>query len=106
MKKNYKIPTFLLILTLGIYSCEGMRCAEGVVKDKATGLPLDSVYVKVASNDRYEKYTDSTGAFDACNPFGGCVPKCRDIMIEFSKPGYKNVILENPDSGDVFLEKL
>lgn len=87
-----------------IVSCEGYRCGEGIVYDSQTNLPLDSVLCKVSKGDE-KVYTDSTGKYNLCNPFGGCVPDCPDIVIEFSKTGYKSQKVTNPNKSDIYLEK-
>lgn len=81
-------------------SCEGYRCAEGTVVDKSTNHPLDSVLVEVKKGSQ-SMYTDTTGKFDVCNPFAGCVPKCKDIMVTFSKSGYKSIIIINPGRKEI-----
>jgi hypothetical protein len=100
------IATIIVTTASLLASCEGARCADGYVKDKSSGQLLDSVYVNVVTGAT-QVYTDSTGEFKVCNQFGGCVPRCHDIMIEFSKQGYKQVTIENPNKGVVvYLEKL
>lgn len=95
--------TLFLILLPG---CEGFRCAKGVVRDKLTGNVLDSVLVNAISGDK-KSYTDANGKFGICNPLGGCMTHCKDIMVEFSKAGYKTFTLQNPeDSVVVQLERL
>lgn len=96
---------FAMLLMLCIQSCEGYRCSDGVVLDKLTNLPLDSVLCDVISGSQ-KAYTDSTGKFDVCNRMGGCVPDCKDIMVKFSKAGYRSQQIENPGTGAViYLEK-
>ena len=79
--------------------CEGYRTATGTLRDAATGTPLDSVRVTVLtrSDDARVSYTDSTGFFDVQNRMSGCVPKCKEIRVEFSKAGYQSTVIENPD---------
>jgi hypothetical protein len=81
--------------------CEGFTCAEGTVKDKATNLPLDSVYCEVTSSETTNVYTNSAGNYNVCNRMGGCLFGCKDIVVKFSKSGYKSVIETNPDKGAV-----
>lgn len=100
------LSILFFVATIPIMGCEGYSCAKGTVKDKATELPLDSVQVKVITNDNAIKYTDADGKYDVCNGFGGCVPKCRDIMVEFSKTGYKTITTDQSNSsGTIYLEK-
>ncbi len=94
--------TLCLLLLPG---CEGYRCAKGVVRDKLTGQVLDSVLVNAISGDK-QSYTGANGKFGICNPLGGCMAHCKDIMVEFSKAGYKTITLQNPaDSVVVQLER-
>lgn len=79
--------------------CEGYRCADGIVLDKSTNQPLDSILVEVIIASELI-YTDATGAFDVCNQFGGCMPACKDIEVQFSKNGYKTVTLINPKQAE------
>ena len=82
-----------------------MRCGNGILMDAETNELLDSVHV-VNLTGPGDYYTDSTGVFDVCNKFGGCVPDCPDIEIQFSKEGYKTKVSLNPISKEgIFLEK-
>ena len=107
-ENQYSFSTFISILLLPVFilaGCEGSKCGEGIVADKQTGLPLDSVKCDVITGT-YHIYTDSTGNFEICNPMGGCTFGCKDITIEFSKPGYKTVLKTNDAcNGTVYLEK-
>ena len=97
--------TLIFLLLLVISACEGNRVAKGIVKNKATDLPLDSVLC-VVTNGIDSVLTDTSGRFFLDGPFGGCGPKCPDIDIEFSKQGFKTLSVTNPDADAViFLEK-
>jgi len=103
--KTWITLIILFFTSILIVSCEGYSCADGTVLDKSTNMPLDSVYVKVQTGSQ-TIYTDSSGKFEVCNKFGGCVPKCKDIIVEFSKEGYLSQVLTNPTPGlNVYLEK-
>lgn len=92
------IPFFAALFIVVVFeSCEGYRCADGIVFDKVTNLPLDSVLVEVITADSRTLYTDSMGKFDVCNRMRGCVPNCKDIMVRFSKSNYQSIILTNPE---------
>ena len=96
---------FLISLTILLYSCEGYSAANGIVMDKATNLPLDSVLCNVTTGNM-QVYTDSTGKYDVHNRMGGCVGGCKDIVVEFSKRNYKTVIkIQNDASGIIYMEK-
>lgn len=100
------ITIFFSALTLVFFeSCEGFRCTENVVQDKATNLPIDSVLVEVISADSKIVYTDIAGKFDVCNRMGGCIDKCKDIVLRFSKAGYKTITITNPQKDElIFME--
>ncbi len=106
MQKTKKQLFVLLSFSLTIIftSCEGHRCADGKVVDKITGTPLDSVYIEVLSgNELY--YTDTSGRFEVCNVFKGCVPECEDIIVRFSKPNYITKTLTNPTDDIIEMER-
>lgn len=95
---------FIIFGLLFITSCEGYRCGDGTVLDSVTKEPIDSVLCKVLTGSE-EQFTDSVGAFSVCNDFGGCVPDCGDIEIEFSKTGYKTEKITNPNGTEILMEK-
>ena len=121
MKKNMKFMTqkqvviscrfivislFVFGFTFIFSSCEGYRCGNGIIYDSQTKEPIDSVKCTVLSACRDEiQYSDSLGHFELCNCFGGCVPDCPDIVIEFSKEGYKTQKTINPDKAKIYLDK-
>ena len=84
--------------------CEGYRCGDGQVLDRATNLPLDSVFVE-AITGRQTMYTDSTGNFEVCNTISGCLPDCLDITVRFSKPGYATITVTNPEKATIYLQR-
>lgn len=95
--------SILLLFCLAFSGCEGKRCGNGIVIDKSSKKPLDSVYCEVTTGNQ-TLYTDSSGKFNLCNPFGGCMP-CKNITVRFAKDGYKTVEVENPVDAVVALEK-
>jgi hypothetical protein len=96
--------TIFLIPALFLAACEGFRSAHGIVKDKVTGKPLDSVAC-FAPTARITIITDSSGKFDVQNAMGGCIPDCKDIIVQFSKRGYKTLEVTNPTDSVFFLER-
>ncbi|MGC4232172.1 MAG: hypothetical protein QM594_04270 [Niabella sp.] len=103
ISKRLVSPLLALLLLLCLESCEGYKCADGTVIDKATNLPLDSVLVEVVTAGSRTIYTDTSGKFDVCNRMGGCVPNCKDIMVKFSKNNYKTVTLTNPEKDAIVI---
>ncbi|MFT3912059.1 MAG: hypothetical protein QM737_21720 [Ferruginibacter sp.] len=93
--------TILYMLMIFLPACEGYEIAKGVVRDKSTNLPLDSVLC--VSNGSGAMYTDSTGTFDVHGPFGGCMFGCKDIIVEFSKAGYQAQKITDGGKGIVIL---
>jgi len=87
-----------------ITGCEGQKCATGVIYDKETNEVLDNVLCKVLTGSQ-EQYSDSLGQYGVCNNFGGCVPRCHKIKVEYSKIGYKSQTLINPGKDKIYLEK-
>lgn len=100
MKKNMVLITLCMILI----SCEGERVGSGIVFDKSTDKPIDSVrYYSLEDKKSFIQYTDAEGNYFVSGPFGGCISECPDFKAEFSKKGYKSLTLKNPD-GDIYLE--
>ncbi len=99
------VLVFIFSAALFLGSCEGRSCADGMVLDKSTNQPLDSVNVTI-NNDYNYIYTDSTGKFNLCTKMNSCMPKCKDATVTFSKSGYQTIVLVNPPSDHkVFMEK-
>lgn len=98
------VVTGFLVLSLLLVACEGYRSAYGFVKDKTTGKPLDSVTCFVPTASR-TVYTDTTGWFEVSNGMAGCTPECKDIIVRFSKTGYKPMEVTNPADTVFFLER-
>jgi len=92
---KWTLPVFLFVSLTALSSCEGFSCAEGVILDANTGLPIDSVHVDVLSGGS-DEYTDSTGRFRACNGMGGCNFGCKDIVVKLCKAGYDTIVLTEP----------
>jgi len=100
---SLKCLILILGLTFLLTSCEGYRCADGTIYDSVTKEPIDSVQCTLTNG--FVQYSDSLGKYSICNPFGGCVPDCPDIIVEFSKIGYQTKIVTNPNKSDIFLDK-
>src|SRR5689334_3471425 len=101
---QYALLFAAVLFTMLLTACEGFRCAKGIVLDKDTHRLLDSTYIEVLTADRIV-YTDTSGAFDVCNRMGGCVPHCKDILVRFSKKGYKTMERENPEDSVFYMER-
>ncbi|WP_459686430.1 hypothetical protein [Viscerimonas tarda] len=102
-QKQHSIFTlFMLFCLVLLFGCEGYKCAIGTIYDSTTNQTIDSVKCVVLTGTETQ-FSDSIGKYSVCNDFGGCVPKCLDIQIEFSKTGYKTKIVINPNN--IYLEK-
>jgi len=97
---KFVFPFFVIIFS----GCEGSRAARGQVIDRATAKPIDSVKCEVLTGQQ-QSYTDSNGHFSVSNPFGSCVPKCKDIVIRLSKQNYKDIVITNPRDTIFYLDR-
>lgn len=100
--KRLLLFLFLIKLIIINSSCEGSTCSNGVIYDLATKEPIDSVKCTVITGSE-EKYSDNSGRYNVCNDFGGCTPKCSDIIVEYSKNGYKTKKITNPSTKKIYL---
>ncbi|WP_417264660.1 hypothetical protein [Brumimicrobium sp.] len=104
MRRKAYIKMLGGLISLGFfYSCECDRKVSGTVLDMATQLPIDSVLVKGVESVYYEYYTDSSGKYFMTTGMTDAVGGCPDIKISFSKEGYHEETLVNPE-GKVFLK--
>jgi len=101
-----RLSILTLLLTL-VCSCDSMKLfgeAEGRVLDSISGEPILEVYCFLPANS-HETYTDSTGYYRLSIDWGACIFKCPDMIVEYSKDGYKSISVTNPDYSDIFLER-
>jgi hypothetical protein len=84
-----------LLIVLAACGCEGYRTSTGIVRDRATNLPMDSVFCVVTTGTE-RKVTGEDGFFSVQNDVDNCFKKCQDLNIEFSKNGYKKSYATNP----------
>ncbi|MCU0435600.1 MAG: carboxypeptidase-like regulatory domain-containing protein [Bacteroidia bacterium] len=93
IKKNHSF-ILLTIALLYFTACDCVVSAKGVVIDKTTGQPLDSValgrYVKEDPKKPSTKfeYTNNKGQFEYFGITGGLLG-CPSLTLYFSKEGYK-----------------
>jgi hypothetical protein len=104
LRSIWYLCIIILPVIIILNSCEGMRCAIGHVYDAESNKPLDRVFC-IALTGTDKQYSDSTGHYSLCNNFGGCIPRCPDIEVEYSKTGYKTKKLTNPNKDNIYLEK-
>lgn len=99
---QFIIVIFILLATNS--ACEGFSTAKGLICDLKTKKPIVSIKCHVLSGTE-TCYTDVSGYYEVSNEFGGCIPKCKEIIVEFSKNGYKTKRITNPVSDTIYLEK-
>lgn len=106
----HKITFLLAALALAILlpACDCWPYGDGIVIDSSTHRPLGDVSVKaylseVASDRlRSEMTTDSTGTFQSS---GGNTGFCKDLIVVFTKPGYRQQTYTNPLKDTIRLVK-
>lgn len=91
-------------LCLFVSACDCVQEASGIVLDKTTGLPLDSVAIgKLGKEDPSQPYsylhvyTDSTGRYEYGDISGGLFG-CPDLKLFFFKNGYETTGLTFPSA--------
>src|ERR1700739_14628 len=101
--------TLLLCVVVMLIGCDAVQRVQGIVYDKQTGKPIDSVAIgktekEDLSNPFYRKhYSGSDGRFDF-NQGGGT----SSVELYFTKKGYKTIKQYYPgltDSTKVYLER-
>lgn len=103
MKKILAV-VIALIITSSFSACEGYTMANGVVYDAETKLPLDSVCCK-RIQDSHVEYTNTKGVYDMRSVFGGCLPDCPGLDVQFSKSGYVAQEYRNFNGKDIYLKR-
>ena len=107
-------PLIYILPALFLISCDCIQEATGIVLDRKTRKPIENVsigkYEKEDTSNSYSKkiYSGKTGQFDYHSTSGG-FRKCPDLVLYFSKQGYKTskMTFESVSSNDtVFLEKI
>jgi hypothetical protein len=109
MTNRKTILALSFALTLGLIvilmaRCEGYSCAKGSIYDSISKLPIDSVLCTALTGSK-STYSDSTGAYEVCNDFGGCSFGCKDITVRYTKTGYKSKDISKKNFDNVYLEK-
>lgn len=105
--KIFLIPT-IFVLGIIVTSCDCWRFGSGVVVDRHTNKPLDSVFAKSyvhkidTSSYRSTMSTDSTGQFSGST---GNTGFCQDLVIELSKNGYYTQTVTNPTKDTIRLQR-
>jgi hypothetical protein len=96
---------FLVCTIMFLYSCDCFYNMSGVILDKTSKQPIDSVSVKM---DRHAsvKYSDPNGSFDL-HEMGGGIIGCPIRPVTLTKKGYKDttLIFSGADKKTIYLEK-
>jgi len=103
---NKYVYSILICLTSLLCACDCSQRVKGVILDKATNLPIDSVLITGKSGEITE-YSDSTGSFDASSISGGLY-SCPLLGLAFTKEGYETLMSDYSNSGNIiniYLEK-
>lgn len=91
----------VIVFLFGCGDC--MQHATGIVCDKKTKQPIDSVDVRKSITDISE-YSDSTGFFNLTAISGG-VTGCPLMAVMFSKKNYLPITKEVKYGDTIFLER-
>ena len=105
--KKLKLIAPLIFASVAMYSCDCVQNVTGTVLDKATKLPIDSVYTQKIDRNHTHTYTDKNGFFEL-NDISGGFRKCPPMEVAITKPGYEIVSLEMENSrhDTIYLERL
>jgi len=98
------ISISIIALIFELSSCDCRQTASGIVADKTTRLPIDSVYIHKTDGDSV--YSDSLGNFKIEAISGGLLG-CPLMALEFSKKNYRtNTRQIGNEKDSIFLEKV
>lgn len=108
METHIKNSIVLFLIFISLTSCDYVLSGSGIVIDKISQRPIDSVLVEAYLIDENESlfveqiYSDSAGRFYlSTGPLG----KHDDLILIFSKEGYNNLIAKEPDGENIILER-
>jgi hypothetical protein len=102
--KMLKPIFYLLFISVVLCSCgDCVQHAEGIILDKKTKKPIDSVYVhKIGQQTDY--YSDSTGHFEIRATSGG-IFSCPILQVAFYKNGYATIAEDTKPPDTVYMTK-
>jgi len=95
-----KLP-YLLVIAITCYSCDCMQRKKGVIINKKTGKPIDSVYIHKIGEQQGE-YSDASGNFEITAISGG-VFGCPVLELGYNKSGYSLVSEGSMPSDTVYM---
>lgn len=108
-----RIPLWILgfVLILFASSCQKTISGNGVVIDKASGLPLPGVsidaYLEHPSPDTFQMHTVTTanGSYVVYSDPQVCTGSCPDLYVRIVMAGYKSEYVKNPHGDTTYLSK-
>ena len=99
----------LFIIFSSLTSCDYFYSGSGIVIDRISKQPIDSVLIEAYLIDKNESlfvkqmYSDSVGRFHlSTGPLGS---HDMDLVLIFSKEGYNNLIAKEPYGENIILER-
>ena len=97
----------LLFLTSMLYSCDCNQIVEGIVLDKDTKQPVDSVYIQNIQKHYDKSFTNEKGHFVIRSISGG-IGGCPTMKLELTKGSYetKTLEIESGKRDTIYLLKL
>jgi hypothetical protein len=108
-KNRIKNSILLFIILSSLTSCDYVISGSGIVIDKISKQPIDSVLIEAYYIDKNESlfvgqmYSDSVGRFYlSTGPLGS---HDMDLVLIFSKEGYNNLIAKEPHGENIILER-
>ncbi len=99
--------SLLKISTLStLLACDCFVSTNGVVKDHASGKPIEGVLVKNLLYSELGSKTNADGEFDKVE-IGREKGKCLEFNLEFSKDGYfsDTIFIKNSQYQTIFLKQ-
>ncbi|WP_123776128.1 hypothetical protein [Brumimicrobium aurantiacum] len=97
-----KLATFSIASVLFL-SCECRQEASGIILDKNTNEPIDSVIVRGEEGMDGEVYSAEDGSYAIDGGMTGAVKGCPDSKVSFSKEGYETMYVTNPNEKTIYL---
>ncbi len=89
-----KILLILVILSVFLIGCEGLKKMSGIVVSETTGAPLQYVEINVLNNIGDSTKTDSLGVFTIKTGLTGMMFGGPKFKFEVRKDGYETQIIK------------
>lgn len=82
---NFKSTSLLIVILIGLASCDCYQVVSGIVLDSQTNQPIKNVYVFNKNKKWSKTETDSLGRFELSNVSGGLHCPPMEIVIEHAE---------------------